>query len=127
VDITTPGSTTPTMQDTLTGLSWSNKRPYATWQGAIDHCSALTYNGVSGWRLPTQTELMNAYAHGIVSAARANWMTLGGEDRTNMEMWFWSTSSYSGNTNNAWFVNLGYRFTSFTSKSTNVVGVVCVR
>ena len=104
VDVTTVGSTTLTMMDTRTGLKWTNRRAYANWLGAINHCSALTYNGVSGWRLPTQEELTNAYAHGIISAARANWMTL-----ADMQAYFWSTSSFSNspNTYSAWFVNLG--------------------
>ena len=94
VDVTTVGSTTLTMMDTRTGLKWTNRRAYANWLGAINHCSALTYNGVSGWRLPTHEELMNAYAHEIKIAARANWMTL-----ANMQAYFWSTSSFSNSPN----------------------------
>ena len=131
VDVTTTNGTMPstcnatpancTMKDTISGLSWSNKRPDSNWQGAIDHCSALTYNGVSGWRLPTQEELKNAYAHGIISAARANWMTL-----ANMQADFWSASSYSNWPNIAWLVYLGYGDTDYMAKG-YPNAVVCVR
>jgi hypothetical protein len=120
VDVTTVGPNL-TLQDPITRLSWSNRRPNATWQGAIDHCSALTYNGVSGWRLPTQTELMNANAHGIKIAARANWMTL-----ANMQADFWSVSSYPNWPNTAWLVYLWGGNTDYMAKGyTNAV--VCVR
>ena len=131
VDVTTTNGTMPstcnatpancTMKDTISGLSWSNRRPDATWQGAIDHCSALTYNGVSGWRLPTQTELMNANAHGIKIAARANWMTL-----ANMQADFWSASSYSNWPNIAWLVYLWGGNTDYMAKG-YPNAVVCVR
>ena len=131
VDVTTTNGTMPstcnatpancTMKDTISGLSWSNRRPDATWQGAIDHCSALTYNGVSGWRLPTQTELMNANAHGIKIAARANWMTI-----ANMQADFWSASSYSNWPNIAWLVYLWGGNTDYMAKG-YPNAVVCVR
>ena len=71
--------------------------------------------------MPTDKELLNAYAHGIVSAARANWMTL-----ANMDAYFWSASYYSQNSPNAWFVNLGLGNTAIYDK--NVFNsVVCVR
>ena len=120
VDVTTVGPNL-TLQDPLTGLSWSNMRPNANWWGAIDHCSALTYNGVSGWRLPTQKELLDAYAHGIKIAARANWMTL-----ANMQAGFWSASSYSDGSNNAWVVNLGNGNT-YNDFKHYTYAVVCVR
>jgi len=132
VDVTTTNGTTPstcnatpancTMKDTISGLQWSNRRPDANWQGAIDHCSALTYNGVSGWRLPTDGELLIAYAHGIVSAARANWMTL-----ANMQAYFWSASSYSSDASSALLVNLGGGITFIFTKSYSSFSVVCVR
>jgi len=131
VDVTTTNGTMPstcnatpancTMKDTISGLSWSNKRPDATWQGASDHCRTLNYNGVSGWRLPTQTELMTAVDHGIFSAARANWMTL-----ANMQDYFWSASSLSDNTSYAWRVFFKYGYTT-TSNKNLISDVVCVQ
>ena len=89
---TTPGNCT--MQDKISGLKWSKFAPSrATWQTAITTCNGLTHNGqtAGSWRLPTQKELMDAYNHGITSAARtdANWMT-----QLNMgSNYFWSSSS----------------------------------
>ena len=104
----TPGNCT--MQDKISGLKWSNKiewyerdsrrtdqfrlRTTATWGEAVTRCSALFRNGVSGWRLPTEKELTDAYNHGISSAARtdANWITLA---NMQVEVGFWSASSDS--------------------------------
>jgi hypothetical protein len=63
------------MQDKITGLSWSKLQAGARWNTAWSNCQSLNYNGQTGWRLPTQKELMEAYTHGIRSAARTNWIT----------------------------------------------------
>ena len=141
VDVTTTNGTMPstcnatpancTMKDPISGLKWSNRRPDATWQGAIDHCRSLNYNGVSGWRLPTREELRAASTNGIYAAAKEGWMTA-----SDMNAIFWSSSSSfttpaaNGDTNGAWYVflwsggsnhpNSGY------SKSANL-SVVCVQ
>ena len=135
-DVTTTNGTTPstcaatpgncTMQDKISGLKWSKFAPSrATWQTAITTCNGLTHNGqtAGSWRLPTQKELMDAYNHGITSAARtdANWMTL-----ANMQsITFWSSSSVAANTNNAWYVNLAYGY-AFYSQKIYDNAVVCV-
>ena len=123
VDVTTVGPNL-TLQDTSTGLKWSNRRPDATQQGAIDHCNTLTYNGVTGWRLLTKDELVAAHRNGIYSAARTNWMT-----KADMDNYFWSVSSYSDFS--AWVVYLGFGNTIYvTQYTTNVFrnnhAVVCV-
>ena len=86
------------------------------------------YNGQTGWRLPTQKELMEAYTHGIRSAARTNWMT-----EANMNSAIWSGSSVSddpGASNafqsSAWFVLLAFGNTYYSSKYGSYQ-VVCVR
>ena len=89
VDVTAVGPNL-TMQDTRTGLKWTNRRPDATWQGAINYCSALNYNGVTGWRLPTLEEFGGAAnVSKIADAARSNWWTA-----TDMNLQFWSETSY---------------------------------
>jgi hypothetical protein len=103
------------------GLKWSNRRPNATWQGAIDHCNALNYGGVTGWRLPTKDELVAAYNNGIYGAAKVGWMTA-----SEMDPWFWSSSSDVNNTNDAWLVGLAYDSAATTNKTTNRA-VVCVQ
>ena len=121
----TPGNCT--MQDKISGLKWSKlASSSATWQTAITTCNGLTHNGqtAGSWRLPTQKELMDAYNHGITSAARtdANWMTL-----WNMQsLRFWSSSSDVSYTWVAWCVVLSHGYGSNVSK-TNVSAVVCVQ
>ena len=105
VDVTTVGPQL-TLQDTRTGLKWTNRRPDATWQGAIDHCRSLKYNGVTGWRLPTREELVATWTHFIVGALKVGWLT--SSDLTGS--FYWSSSSiiegdfYDVGT--AWSVNL---------------------
>jgi hypothetical protein len=109
------------MQDKITGLSWSKLQTSAIWNVAWSNCQSLNYSGQTGWRLPTQKELMEAYTHGIRSAARTNWMT-----EANMNNGFWSGSSMSLGTTNAWYVNLANGSTSLNLKGTPNQ-VVCVR
>ncbi|NBQ54113.1 MAG: DUF1566 domain-containing protein, partial [Proteobacteria bacterium] len=72
------------------GLKWTNRRPDATWQEAIDHCLSLNYNGVSGWRLPTLNEYGDAgERHNIADAVRTNWLTA-----ADMKIAMWSATSY---------------------------------
>jgi hypothetical protein len=119
-----------TMQDKITGLSWSKLQASAVWDTAWSNCQSLNYNGQTGWRLPTQKELWEAYTHGIRSipssyaAANTNWMT-----EANMDAWFWSGSSGSTNSANAWFMHLAYGATYdvFGKASPYPLQVVCVR
>jgi hypothetical protein len=110
-----------TMQDKITGLWWSKLQANATWNVAWSNCQSLNHNGQTGWRLPTQKEIMEAYTHGIRSEARTNWMT-----EANMNTNLWSGSAGSTNTANAWTFYL-------TNGSTGNFGkgvanqVVCVR
>ncbi len=64
---------------------------------------------------------MDAYNHVIRSAAHANWIT-----EAAMNSYFWSGSTVSDSTSNAWLVYLGYGYTLGLNK-TNSYGVVCVR
>jgi hypothetical protein len=111
-----------TRQDKITGLSWSKIQGYiSSWPQAINDCDALTHNGQSDWRLPTQKELMDAYNHGIRSAAHANWIS-----EASMASHFWSGSTVSHTTLGAWVVDLAVGFTGDVGK-VNGLGVVCVR
>jgi hypothetical protein len=112
-----------TMQDKITGLWWSKLQTSAAWNVAWSNCQSLNHNGQTGWRLPTQKELMEAYTHGIRSAARTDtaWMT-----EANMHNWFWSGSSVSYDTDYAWIVYLASGTTGHYAKL-NPGQVVCVR
>ena len=132
-DITTTDGTTAsncatttancTMKDKITGLHWSKMRSASqTWSVAINTCDALIHNSQSDWRLPTQKELMEAYTHGIWSAASANWMT----EFDMSANYFWSGSSVSFYPSDAWRVNLAKGLTHNAFKS-SPSQVVCVR
>jgi hypothetical protein len=99
-----------TMQDKITGLWWTKTQSNVTWDAAWSNCQTLSYNGQTGWRLPTQKELMEAYGHGIRSAVSASWITQSG-----LNNWFWSGSSNSSSSSNAWGVNLSNGYTLNTS------------
>ncbi len=119
-----------TKQDSVSKLNWSNSykvsgvQTLLDWSEANTYCNASTYNGqtAGSWRLPTRQELEDAYAHRITSAASRNWMTL----QNIQHHYFWSASSSSANTSNAWFVDLGNGYTHSFNKSNNYA-VVCVR
>jgi hypothetical protein len=119
-----------TMQDKISGLKWSKRvTSGVSWQDAITACNASLHNGqtAGSWRLPTQKELLDAYNHGITSAARtdAYWMTLG-----NMQSLFWSSSSSSRWPTGAWVVVLVDGTAWETALGTGKFGnnaVVCVQ
>lgn len=132
-DITTTAASAPstcaadaarcTMKDKISGLEWSKTiQTSRTWPQAINDCDALTHNGASDWRLPTQKELMDAYEHGIMSAESANWITTAQMQGA----FFWSSSTRSANTSSAWVVNLSNGGAANTFK-TNTFQVACVR
>ncbi len=119
-------ATTPancSLKDKITGLSWSSVRGSArTWSQAINDCDALTFNGQTDWRLPTQKEWMEAYAHNVRSASTGNWITEGHMSEQN----FWSGSSYSSHGTYAWQIFLATGATANTHKL-GTMQVVCVR
>jgi hypothetical protein len=112
-----------TFQDKITGLWWSKTQSTSiSWAAAMATCEGLNYNGQTGWRLPTQKELMDAYSHGIYTAPNANWITKSHMDSN----WFWSSSSVSGDPAGAGIVSLHYSYTNSAHKTvTNTA--VCVR
>jgi hypothetical protein len=133
------------MQDKITGLQWSESYPVAstaaastadTWDNAISHCDNLTnYGGHSDWRLPTQKELQEAYIHGIRDVGykgsgtiRPSGDTLDNNDdfMAIVDGWFWSASTLSNLTSDAWGVLLGNGHTDNVGK-TNSVQILCVR
>ena len=94
----------------------------STWSAAVNACASSTYGGYQQgtWRLPTQKELMSQYEHGIISLASANFMTL-----ANMQSYFWSSSTVSYSTTDAWYVNLALGYT-FGNGKTNPHYISCV-
>jgi hypothetical protein len=68
----------------LNGLSWmpnnlgigafyaTSGGNYFTWTEAYNYCAASTYQGKTGWRLPTKSELLNLYFAGV--AGGQSWL-----------------------------------------------------
>lgn len=59
--------------DTTSGLLWSGSMYvnvgqgwFPTWYQARDYCAALTDGGLTGWRLPTKTEMQSAATRRII-------------------------------------------------------------
>jgi hypothetical protein len=149
-DVTTADGTTPstcaispgncTMQDKITGLWWSKSQSLVPWSTARTNCESLNtttshgstllgFNSKTGWRLPTQKELMEAYTHGIKSVPSA----LGGSDMwisesmlTSNSFWSGSTVSWTPTNPESWAVNLA-KGSVFSQTQTQTAAVVCVR
>jgi hypothetical protein len=119
-------------KDRITGLVWSELRSTSmVWNTAMAHCGETmnatgNYNGDgpfagrTGWRLPTQKELMVAYSHGIKGLENAKYIT-------DVDQFFWSASSLSTLTSRAWVVHLGNGSVSNHLAKTGTSYVTCVR
>lgn len=122
-DVTTGGcdATKCRFKDKISGLEWSKERGETSWGAAVAACDQA-YDGVTGWRMPTQKELINAYEHGIRSAASTNWISV-----TDMFEYFWSATTVSDNTTSAatFTFALGRAFSDV--KWNNLVHYACVR
>lgn len=138
LDVTTTDGNTPstcassatncTLQDKITGLWWSKSQTLdQPWDDARTTCASLDYNGKNDWRLPTQKELMEAYAHGIRSVPSSlgstnNWIS----ESIVSSNYFWSSSSTSWTSTNAWKVHLAKGAVTENAK-TSSLAIVCVR
>ncbi len=93
------------LQDKISGLTWTKALGTQTkkdWASAMIACSKLTaYNGKSGWRLPTQLEIIAASEHGAVSVTNDDWIP------TYSSLWTSTTVSQSNSadpSSQAWVV-----------------------
>ena len=113
------GSGACVLRDETTGLLWAKADTTTrNWENAISYCAGLNYGGYSsGWRLPSQKELMQAYVDGI-------WT-----NKTKLSLqinYYWSSSTLSDNTSFAWIVLPNYGLTTNSAKTTTTY-VLCVR
>ncbi len=86
---------------------------------AINRCADLngtTHGGRTGWYLPSQHELMQAYLNGMYIQTSHSFATTS---------WFWSSSEVSFNSSNAWRSYLSYGSVYFIDKG-SFVSVRCV-
>lgn len=93
-----------------------------SWSGAVEACGSLNYGGyTSGWRLPTQEELLRLYTSGIHSIKNANFIS-----DASMKSSVWSSTSNSSDTSSAWGVILSTGVSSSLAKTT-LTYALCVR
>jgi hypothetical protein len=111
---TEPVDDQPVVADSATGLIWqgcaaglegrdcaSGSASSHNWQAALTYCENLSWGGQTDWRLPNVTELT-----GIVDDSRRSpSINLSAFPATPFDDYFWSSSSYAGDSSVAWFVS----------------------
>jgi hypothetical protein len=136
VDVTTTDGTTPSscektpancaMKDMKGGLKWSKILPvHIKWQGALDACAALTHNGqkAGSWRLPTESELVNAEGNRIANAAIANPKWIASND---LKQLFWSATPGLDDSY-AFVVHMEHGNSTSMGPKSELKAVVCVQ
>ncbi len=98
------------VRDTVTGLEWQQATAPGTytWQQALDYVDLLNtdeYLGYDDWRLPTIQELSS-----IVDSSRINPAI--DPIFSAVASYYWSSTTYAGNTDYAWCVYFGYGYVS---------------
>ena len=145
-------TTTFPCYDSTSHLTWSKRADTTyTWRGAGTYCDNLTEGGYSDWRLPNINELRtlikncagsqtggscavqdpsclssSCYSSNCYCSYMENnggyYSKLGDDDT----VYLWSSSTLSGNTDIAWYVNFSYGYVDFDYK-TRSNSVRCVR
>ena len=146
-DLTTDGTCNTAaddciMKDRITGLMWSESYPVTAtaaasttrnWQLSIQQCNNLSFGGYSGWRLPTQKELMEAYVHGIRDVGYNGTGTIRGSGSTNnndlfipdVDRAFWTSSTGSVSLS-SWYITLDDGYVD-REPQTSAMRFICVR
>jgi len=125
-EFTTTSQPSGVVKDTSTQLVWQDDYSdnggsikNATWTDAIDYCDGLSLAG-GGWRLPNKKELLS-----LVDYSKYN-PSINGIFSHTTSGFYWSSTTYADNTDDAWVVNFNGGDTDDNYKpGTN--GVRCVR
>ncbi len=126
-EFTTAGQPNGVVKDTSTLLQWQDDYSSnagniksATWTAAIDYCEDLGLAG-GGWRLPNKKELLSLvdYTRFIPSIDVIF-------NHTTTSDYYWSSTTYAGDTDRAWYVGFYYGYTYHHAKSASHA-VRCVR
>ncbi|MBP6219104.1 MAG: DUF1566 domain-containing protein [Oligoflexales bacterium] len=119
---------TKVFYDNFTGLYLSNTLSTNTtrWESALSLCHSMDILGKgTGWRLPTQKELMSLYVGGLYNKKES--FKVSGADVLHT-LYAWSASSDSTNTGNAWTVKLSTGEVKVSAKANSAsTQVICVR
>ena len=116
-----------TVTDLRTGLMWqkhlSNSPSGGTWVDALNACEGSAHAGYDDWRLPNIRELES-----LVDASRALASPAADTDVfPYTQMWYyWSSTTYVGNTSEAWSIE--FRYGDVGNRGKEIGGHVrCVR
>ena len=109
-----------TVKDTYRHLVWQrgdeiNMTRGYLWDGARDYCERLETGGYSDWRMPSIEELQT-----IIDYTRRLspiWNTDMFPAAPRMGWWFWSSTDYAEDPDEAWTVNFGRGYIYPSSKS----------
>jgi hypothetical protein len=132
------------MKDKITNLLWSEMRPATgsapsttgeTFAEAIQRCAALNFGGYTGWRLPTQKELIEAYTHGLRYVGYNGSGTIRGSGSNNnndmflpdVDQYFWSSTILSSDAAKAVVGDFTTGFQYGTPKTDTYPKTACVR
>lgn len=90
-------------------IEWQTNPPdkYMTWHEAVDYAKSLG----DGWRLPTRSELVNAYDSDVIGFKKNP---------------YWSSCTYAQASGVAWYVDFSYGNAFYYSKTSGGY-VRCVR
>ena len=102
--------------DNDSGLMWTrdaNVGGTMDWANAITYCSNLTHATYSDWRLPSMTEFSRDEVQGATNglideypSANEPALPLGHPFTSIQSSYYWSSTTYAGYTDYAWFVGL---------------------
>jgi predicted CoA-binding protein len=112
-----------TITDNNTGLTWSklNNGSPANLANASAVCASLNLGGHTGWRLPTEKELMSIVDYSIQSVPTINQTIF----PTTVSDVYWSSTSAVGHDSSAWYVDFSEGIVAYTTTD-NTFYVRCV-
>ena len=93
-----------TITDNTTGLTWTrdaNLFGLKNWEAAQAACRDCRIGGHADWRLPTINELQSTLDYSRFELALPEGHPLSGVQSTD----YWSASTYTANTNFAWYMS----------------------
>ena len=119
----TRNDTMQVVTDSETQLQWKDDAigSTMTWIDAISHCESLTFATHSDWRLPNLRELTS-----LVDDCKTPLSIDTSVFEYTASDYYWSSTTYVGDTSNAWYVYFG-RGSQVTRTKSSGNYVRCVR
>ncbi len=106
-------NTTNTVKDIYRGYIWQKSEDgvVRTWDAAKSYCDALALDGYSDWRIPTIQEIQTIIDYSAYNPALSTEVLQG------RPYYYWSGSTFTVNTDGAWFVYFNNGYTNADWKS----------